>query len=238
MLRIQMIGLALVSVIAMSALAAGSASAAEELHQWLLIHDLAGGGQVHLLLSKPEKVLSEGTVELEDTKAGTGTKVKCSGFNTGTIGPHGLDLVETITLELSGTKKAVSCTFVKNGGLCTSAEPTAEAVNLPWHTQLILRGGQVRDLILGHGAGKPGWAVTCTNIIGGKTTDTCEEEAGNPNSTLIENIPGVGVRGKFNEAEGPPAKCSVGGAGTGKVNGSVTTLNASSTLLVAVSFGP
>lgn len=236
MLRIQILGLALVSALMLSALAAGSASAAE-LHQWLLVHDLSGGGQVHLLLAAPIRVHTEGLLLLEDSTPGT--KVHCHGFGAGTVGPHGLDLTESITLELLGTKKTISCTFDKVGLCKSGTEPVAEAVHLPWHTQLLLRGTQVRDLILAHGGGTPGYAVTCTNILGGKTTDECLEAPSKPASTLMKNEIGSGVLGTFN-TESPAANCSqAGGAeGTGKVAGTVLTKNPSSTLLLETSFGP
>jgi hypothetical protein len=234
MLRIQLIGLALVSAVIMSALAAGSASAAE-LHQWLLIHDQSG---IHLLLSAPIKVHSEGLVLLEDEKAtGGASSVHCRGFDAGTVGPHGLDLTESITAELLGTKKSITCNLVKAGACKSSPAPTAEAIHLPWHTQLILRGGILRDLILGHGGGAPGWAVTCSTIIG-NVTDTCEEEAGLPASTIMTNKVGSGVLGEFEGKSGSKAKCSQGGKGAGTVEGTVLTENPSSTLLLAVSFGP
>jgi hypothetical protein len=234
MLRIQMIGLALMSALIMSAVAAGSALAVE-LHQWLLVHD---GSGVHLLLGAPIKVESEGLVLLEDTNAtGGATAVHCRGFDTGTVGPHGLDLVETITAELLGTNKKITCNLVKAGACKSSPQPTAEAVHLPWHTQLVLRGGILRDLILGHGGGAPGWAVTCSTILG-NVTDTCEEESGKPASTIMTVLAGFGVQGEFEGAAGSHAKCSLGGAAAGIVSGTVLTENPSSTLLVTVSFGP
>jgi hypothetical protein len=236
MLRIQILGLALASALLMSVVAAGSASAATELHQWLLIHDQSG---IHLLLAEPIKVHSLGLLLLEDTKAtGGAVEVHCHGFDAGTVGPHGLDLTESITLELLGTKKSVSCTFDKVGNCKSGTEPTAEAVHLPWHTELLLRGGIVRDLILSDGAGAPGYAVTCTNILGGKTTDTCEEEKEKPGSTIMTNVVGSGVLAEFEGTAGSKSKCSVGGAGAGIVSGTDLTENPSSTLLLAISFGP
>jgi hypothetical protein len=232
MLRIQMIGLAIMAALAMSAVAAGSASAATELHQWLLIHDETG---IHLLLSAPISVHSEGLVLLEDS--GTGTQVHCHGFDAGTVGPHGLDLVESITSTLLGTEKKITCAFDKTGSCKATPAPIAEAIHLPWHTQLVLRGGILRDLILPHGGGKPGWSVTCNTLLG-NVTDTCEEEAGKPASTIISNIVGSGVLGEFEGAAGSHAKCSVGGAGAGIVGGTVLTKNPSPKLLLAVSFGP
>jgi hypothetical protein len=231
MLRIQIIGLALVSAVVMSALAAGSASA--ENWQWLLFHSETG---VHLLLNKEELVESLGLLTLTDSKGlANGATVECHGFDLGTIGPHGLDLVLSITAEPLGTKKSVSCVLTVAGGCKAGTTPTAEAVHLPWHTKLFERGTQVRDLILGNGGGVPGWKVTCTNILGGTTEDTCLEEAGKPASTLMSNDGLLGVLGEFKAAENPTAECSVGGKEAGKVNGKILTKSPSSTLLVLIS---
>jgi hypothetical protein len=235
MLRIQIIGLALVSAIVMSAVAAGSASAETELKwQWLLFHSAT---EQHLLLSKPELVESEGLVLLTDHNfPASGATVHCRGFDLGTVGPHGLDLIKSITLELLGTKKSVLCLLTTAGGCKEGKMPTAEAINLPWHTQLILHGTQVRDLILGHGGGAPGWKVTCESAIGTATIeDTCEEEVGKPGSTLMKNEGLAGVLGEFKEAENPRAKCSVGGKEAGSVNGTVLTESPSTTLLILIS---
>jgi hypothetical protein len=232
MLRIQMIGLAILAALAMSAVAAGSASA--EKWQWLLFHSATG---VHLLLNKEELVESEGLVLLEDSKAtGGATQVHCHGFDLGTIGPHALDLVLSVTAEALGTKKSIPCTFDKVGLCKSGTTPTAEAVHLPWHTELVeLKAGKVSDLILGEGAGAPGWAVTCTNILGGKTTDECTEESGKPAAPFVENDGSLGVLARFEEENTPPAKCSLGGATSGHVSGTVLTESPSATLLVLIS---
>lgn len=232
MLRIQMIGLALVAAVAMCALAAGSASA--ENWQWLLFHSESG---VHLLLNKEELVESLGLVLLEDTKATLGAvQVHCHGYDLGTIGPHALDLVLSVTAEPLGTNKTVPCTFDKIGQCKSGTTPTAEAVHLPWHTKLVeLKAGKVSDLILGDGAGKPGWAVTCKNNLGGTTTDECLEEEGKPAAPFVENDGLLGVLARFNEENTPLAKCSVGGAKAGIVSGTVLTESPSATLLILIS---
>jgi hypothetical protein len=231
MLRIQLIGLALVSAVAMCALAAGSASA--ENWQWLLYHSETG---VHLLLSKEELVESLGILLLEDQKGlAAGAAVVCHGYDLGTVGPHGLDLVLSITLEPLGTKKSVLCTLEKAGGCKAGTSPTAEALNLPWHTLLFEREGKVRDLILEDGGGRPGWKVTCTNLIGGTTEDDCKEEAGKPASTVMTNAGLEGVLAEFNPAENPKAECSVGGKEAGIVKGTSLTESPSPTLLILIS---
>lgn len=213
MLRIQMMGLAIVAALTMGAVAAVTASAEEFLHQWLISgHLLAAPVRVHL----SELLL------LEDSKAtGGAAEIHCHRYGTGTVGPHGLDLTESITLELLGTKKLVSCSFDKVGACKSGTEPVVEAIHLPWRTQLVLNSsGRVRDLPLAHGNGRPGWAVTCTNILGGKTTDTCEEEEGRPGSVSMRNIPtaAMGVEETF-DSETRLLGCSIGGKEAGRVSG-------------------
>jgi hypothetical protein len=215
MLRIQMIGLALVAMLVISVVAAASASAEAPLpHEWLI------GGK---LIASPVKIHSLGLLLLEDSKIpaieGGPVRVHCHGFDTGTIGPHALDLIESITLELLGKKDLILCLFDKEGGCKSGTMPVALALHLPWHTELVLQGTEVRDLILADGNGEPGWNITCTNILGGVTEDECLAEAGKPGSTSLKNV-AAGVLGEF-EAKSPNAKCTKGGEGAGVVRGTV-----------------
>jgi len=212
MLRIQMIGLALVAAVVMSAIAAGSASAA---HEWLI-----NGAAITVA----KKTHSKALVLLEDS--GSGTAVHCKGFDAGTVGPGGKDLVESVTAELLGTNDKIPCTFDKTGTCESGTAPTALAIHLPWKTELELINGKVRDLILADGNGAPGWAVTCKTFLG-STTDTCEEEAGKPGSTALANVT-EGVLATFDK-ETPAAKCSIGGAGSGHVSGTDLTESPSGT---------
>jgi len=231
MLRVQILGLALVSALMMSVVAAGSASAETELHQWLINHKL---------LASPVTVHRLSLLLLEDTH--TGVRVHCHWFATGTVGPHGLALIKSITLELLGSKDLVLCLYDKVPNLtCKENEmPDVLAINLPWHTQLILKGAEVRDLLLGHGSGRPGWKLTCKNVLGGTSTDTCEEEEGRPVSLSMKNeTNGSGVRGTW-DANNPRVKCSEGGGepATGIVEGTVLTESPSSKEHLLISFGP
>lgn len=213
MLRIQMIGLALMAALAMTAVAASSASAA---HLWLL------GGN---LIASPVTIHSHGTLELEDTKAtGGAVRVKCTGFDTGTVGPHALDLISKITLEKLGTKDLIGCSFAagKNGACETGTEPTALALNLPWHTELYLEGTEVRDMVVSEVAGKnAGWNVRCKAIFVGPIEDDCTVAL---TSTGLVTDMGLGVLAKF-DAKSALATCSIGGANSGKVEGIDILLN-------------
>jgi hypothetical protein len=188
-------------------------------HGWLI-----NGNSITSATKTHSKVL----VLLSDSKATGGeVKVHCKGFDAGTVGPGAADLVESITAELLGTKKLISCSFDKVGACKAGTTPTFEAVHLPWKTELVLNGTEVRDLFLADGSGAPGWAVTCTNVIGGTTTDTCEEEAGKPYSAGLSNV-SEGVLATF-DSKTPSAKCSIGGAEAGHLEGTDLTESPSST---------
>jgi hypothetical protein len=241
MLRIQIIGLAIMSALLMSAVVAGSAMAAE-LHQWLLVHLQSG---VHLLLAEPIKVHSLGLLLLTDHTAPNGfggiaeVVVHCHAFNDGTVGPHGLDLVLAITTELLKGSDKIPCNFVKNGACSTGTTPLALALNLPWLTHLYLEGSELRDKILGDGNGPPAWHVVCFNALGGEEKDSCVSEGGET-SVAVNNV-SEGVETVF-DALGHNAECSVNGEAfrknAGLVRGLSLTENLSSTLDIRVSFGP
>ena len=221
MLRIQMIGLALVSAVVMSAVAVGSASAA---HSWAINGTpLASAIKVHsrllLLLT-------------DDTAPGGTTAVHCFGFNSGAVGPHVLDLIQTITAELLGTNDKITCKFdpSKTGACEAGTAPTFLAGNLPWHTELTLFGSEVRDMIMSDGVGNPSWATTCKTILG-NVTDTCSFALG---SVKVENV-ASGVLALFDSQSfvSFATECKVGAEAArkqaGLVSGDITIESPSST---------
>jgi hypothetical protein len=213
----------------MSAVAAGSASAETELHQWLI------GGH---LLASPVLLHSLGLLLLTDhSPTGGEVVVHCHGFDHGTVGPHGLDLVLAITTALLSGSDKIPCTFDKSGLCKSDVTPLALALNLPWLTHLLLDNGRVRDRTLGDGNGLPGWHVICTNIIGGESKDACiaESPGGSP---LLENV-AEGVEAKF-DGESGNAECSLNGGafrkGAGLVRGLTLFENPSATEKLTFAF--
>ena len=206
----------IVAILATGAIGASSAAASSE---WLI------NGK---LITSAIKAHSKNLVLLSDSKATGGeVKIHCKGFDAGTVGPGAADLVESITLELLGTKRLALCLFDKAGDCKAGTMPTFEAVHLPWKTEIVLIGAEARDLILGDGAGAPGWKIVCTNILGGTTEDECLEEVGKPASAVLSNV-SEGVLATF-DSKTPPAKCSIGGAEAGHVEGTDLTESPSST---------
>lgn len=197
MIRLRTLGLALVAVFAMGAVAAASASAAPE---WKL------NG---IVLTSPSAVTSKGTLKLEDT--GTGVQVECTGSDKGTIGPKSVDEITEIKVE--GPLAKNRCKVLKGTSLC-GTEAEAVALNLDWGTALeepVVN--EIRDKITNAG-NDPGWEVKC---LGGlKASDKC---TGDTSTLMHNNTPAAGeVTAEF-EAKSAHANCSVGGTGTGVVTG-------------------
>jgi hypothetical protein len=149
----------------------------------------------------PVAVDTTATLQLQSN----GVEVECTGTDTGTVNQNGLDLTSTVTVS--------SCTLLNGNGLCTSPV-TAAAVDLPWHTQLVEVGTELRDLLSSDGAGNPGWKVKCNNGL----TNTCTAADGT--TAVKNNVPNDTVETTF-DASTEEAKCTLG---KGTVRGTVTNL--------------
>ncbi len=158
---------------------------------------------------------SIGALTLKDTA--TGVILSCEGLNEGTVGPGAKDSITKIT-SLGGAN-LVPCTFVAKGPCESSSPPSAEAVNLPWLTELLLVGGKNLDDIVGTG-GNAGWAAHCL-VVGLNITDTCTKAE---TSADIDNTTEGDVVALFSAAIGGLANCTQGGAETGEVTGEVLIL--------------
>jgi hypothetical protein len=220
MRKIQIVGLALVAVFALSAVAASSAFA----HEWLF------NGQP--ITGTEKTVLSESTalnLLLEDMKGGVfgeAVDVLCSGLDEGKVGPGAADLVTTIT-DLAGKVPPVSCETMSG----TCPEPLASPDFLPWHTELFLNAKEeFRDLVGPGTGGEPGWNVTCKGIFGEPIEDLC---TGHTN-VLVENAAENDVIATFDAVSmEEPANCGRGGAKEGLVEGSILFMSDEGALAVS-----
>ncbi len=183
------------------------------------------GGWEWSELKGTEKVVSNGTLTLTDTKIssllGGPVTVQCSGTDEGTIGPKNLDVTTGI--------KVTACNIVsgKEGG-CKKLVKNAEPVGLPWQTEVFETEGTLRDKLTEDGKGQPGWDVDCETAIG-SLEDTCKTEAKKEGTTLLENKSTPGVEGELLvlatfEKKSGKAECSVGGKEAGEVIGSLANL--------------
>jgi len=153
--KIMMLGMSIVAVFAFAAVASASASAAAE---WLHNGEPISTPQATTLTSSGLRLTDENSGLFGET-----VTVECDRTGTGTVGPGNQGRVTSVTLE--------KCHTVQ--GAC-GPSPTVSPANLPWNTELVEEGGQIRDRIRNSGAGNPGWTVSCSFGI----TDTCTSNNG------------------------------------------------------------
>jgi hypothetical protein len=211
-------GLCLVAMFAVSMVAAATASAAPV---WEQCSEGASGTKYETdqclktsstgkwaweEVKGTEKALGLGTLTLRDTNvpiAGT-VEVGCTGESKGSVGPGKFARIEKI--------ENIKCAAGKN---CEKIIKIAEPINLPWQTELIEEGGNIRNKITAVNGKGAGWAMTC-RVLGIEGADECTSEEG---TTLIEDESGS-VESIF-DSKTAKAKCSVGGAKSGEVLGTV-----------------
>lgn len=185
-------------VIAISAVAGASASAAE-----FLLNGAKGTGE------PPATVTGEMTMDDLDAPGGD-VGITCSIEILGTW-MFFIWLLNREIMTLAGaTGNMVTCTFTKKG-VCEGTTATALAIHLPWLTELLEPSSGVWRLDLLEDESKPGlpgWEVECKTILG-SIKDTCTGET----SMLAENMT-EGLLGIF-DAESAKVNCSLGGEGAG-----------------------
>jgi hypothetical protein len=158
-------------------------------------------------------------LRLEDSKAtGGATAIMCEASGQGTVKREGQDSVNSIKMS--------HCEFVKAGSCETSAEPRANAVNLPWSTRLEEREDTetkaiaLRDLLRSLTTKPPGWNIECRVAGIFTVTDTCE--GGTSTNVESENTAGTIVEAFDSVSKQESANCSVGGSGAGFTFGMLT----------------
>ena len=187
----------LVAVFALSAVTAASAFAAPE---WYT----KTGGKFNKLTSALE-VKTTGNLTVNDTgwEFGTSIKLSCKVRIDGTIEAGGLGKINDY---LTG-----NCNIYV--GNCENA--TAEAVNLPWKTELYSEGAKVRERLVSGGHGTPGWQFTC----GGFISDRCNF---NTSANMETKLPSGNVLVIFKKGESNKTTCTNGGENAGQLEGEIT----------------
>ncbi len=191
------VGVALLAVVGLSAMAvASSASAAVT---FLLASWLVSGGAV--AATTLTEASGELLLENEKSIAGKVALQKCSNILFGDVGPNSADDI-TEVLTLGGV--AVSSTALIGTAVTCELEAICEnsskvwAVNLPWLTELELweegtESGFV-DLLTPHtGGGNVGWYVECKSIL------TVSEECTTPLAVASQTNEATGVLATFSE---------------------------------------
>jgi hypothetical protein len=219
MKRFQLLGVAMLALLAFGAILATAASA----QTFLLAEWLVGGVAV------ATELLVETTGELLLSDTALKAMVLCSGILDGWVGPNSLDFI-TEVLSLSGGPIAQTVLAqtpllceAQEGCMTSGETPNVWAINLPWESEVeLMEDGTTffADLILPHsGGGNPGWTVECT-ILGVKSEDECKA----PEGVTELKLEGSTLLGVFSEAftelaGAKLATCSFAGGETGIVEG-------------------
>jgi hypothetical protein len=185
MRKIQIFGTALFAVLALSALVASSAFAED---QWL-INNIA--------VTKAEPAVTAGKLLLRLLSVAGNVHLLCDGKFVGTVRPKGEDQITSVT-DLSGNT-TINCEVLHAElGVCTgSLLALVKAINLPWHTQLLLlTNGDFTDMFEAEPGGKlPAYESACTGSKGETIKETCEGKL--ETDDLVNEPAGAGVFGAF-----------------------------------------
>ncbi len=230
---IRIAGFCLAAVFVMSMVAAGTASAAPHWLVCLPSHTgttttkwnseqcstAASGGSWEWSEPKTtEATRTAGSLKLEAHTALGEVAVLCSGLDAGWIGPNGTDQTTTITID--------KCEASTN---CEKLEGEVKPLGLPWNSELKETEGKIHDTIRSTGHGEPGWEVHC-RAFGKSETNVCTSNEGLvvlENKNTPGNLAALLVLANFINPNKPKANCTVTGAGTGNVSGSIAILLAS-----------
>ncbi len=165
----------------------------------------------------------KGKLKLTDAKVpfvGSVT-VECEDAAEGSSGAGGVGAVTAWTTS--------KCAAVK--GCEKTGAVVVKPLNLPWHTELVTVEGTVRDVLVSGGKGTPGYEVEC------KVTGSLplQDECTGTLSTTTTNTES-GVTAAFNASE--KLNCTLGGSGSGSLEGSQSILAGGGGKLSAEAEGP
>jgi hypothetical protein len=167
-------------------------------------------------IAKTEAAKTAGTLRLADSKTLAGeSAVECFGTSEGyAAGKVSVTTVVNVTPS--------QCSPVK---VCENVEAVS-AVHLPWKSELFETEGKAEQKILADGGGEPGWSVTCKAPILGSITDVCTTEEASKSEVLeaANRITKGELLVLLTFTKTHTAKCTQGGAESGKVSGSIGSL--------------
>ncbi|MGA9875710.1 MAG: hypothetical protein WBQ21_07870 [Solirubrobacteraceae bacterium] len=152
----------------------------------------------------------KGTFTLVDSKVPLlgSQKIACEDEATGSVSPTGAGGITKWTSS--------NCSGTIGSYVCEKSRPiTAEAMHLPWHTELVLVEGAVRDVLVGAGKEPAGFKMKCYVDGGAMGEDSCSGTL----SPTTNNVSG-GVTAVFNASE--KLNCAQGGSGSGTLEGGQT----------------
>lgn len=158
-------------------------------------------------LSEPLTDSWKGKIKLTDPKAleEAPETVECEDTATGLAGLANTgEVTEWTYSNCTGTVLKETC----------QSPVSIQAVNLPWHSELVTVGGVTHDIMTSGGSGTPGYKMRCTEKIGGKVLDEC---TGTPTLTTTDGEKGVSAA--FTSEK---LNCTKGGTGAGTLEGTQT----------------
>jgi hypothetical protein len=230
---------ALASMLVMSLMLAGTASAAGPL--WLVCLEGAGltkysssqcnkaeaGGKwqsLGLLTSDTVRIVAF-TLVFRDKEASEKANllVTClaGGLGTGLIEPGNTAVIR----EAKVNEPSKHCAQL--AGPCEKGEITkVEGIDLPWKQTLFETEKKFLGKLEGDGNGEPGWAIGC-KVGGLPIKDECKSEAGKPESLelineVTENV--LLIRGRFENAAKGTCSLAEGRKNTAEITGLVAIL--------------
>ena len=151
----------------------------------------------------------KGKLQFFDTGKIVASEVECESTGEGSVGPGAVGKVTSLSVLVSGCKNTAKARNEKGeevANKCGTFE-TLKISHLPWHSELAISGGSLRDVLTAEGSGSPSYSITCTGVI-----DTCTVEEGKQLSGVAVNDGEKAVQVKLG-GEGV-FKCTLGGKAT------------------------
>jgi hypothetical protein len=166
-------GIALIAILAFTALSAAAASA----HTWEFDKSP---------ITSAKRVKGKATFEIEEP--GLGLKARCEMIRTGTVGPGAAGVVESVTNSKS--ENTITCENLDHE--TCSGTVTIEALDLSWSTELETVSGELRNVVKEKGFQ---WVVKCKS-----SSDSYENHCSGAISTILKNNPAGFVESIFKKS--------------------------------------
>ncbi|MGN6371911.1 MAG: hypothetical protein ACTHM1_02835 [Solirubrobacteraceae bacterium] len=148
-------------------------------------------------LSEAATTVSKGKVKV--STASPNVTVECEVRGEGKAGPG-----------VAGEEAKVTMSNCISVGTVTCGSPAMTATFLPWHSELVLVGGALRETLTGSG-GSTGFKLTCTIEGIGKVTNTCLGSLGAGIATVSSGVEAT--------LSGKELHCTVSGKNDGSIEG-------------------
>ena len=171
-----------------------------------------------------ESAVFRGSLLLKDTSPMVNDAIECLYEWIGSVGPGKYGRINEIIVTPSQCRGIKNCENVLKIG----------ARDLPWQTELYeSEKGVILQTLAGTGSGEPGWEVEC-KVGSNKVNDVCIQEAGKPESVLLENkVTGTELLVLATLQSLRKTNCSAGGKEKGELGGALAGLGVGKGLRVS-----